>query len=634
MLDNMSVNEMDVLQTSSYCESDLKQVLKSNASEPTNFRNSYHPVKILEGLQSLRKNKVLCDIKLETDDGTIVFGHKNILVAASPYFCSMFSTFNESDKDIVNMREFDSHVLQLLLDYIYTGEIMVTKENVQVLLSAANILQLDYVKIICAEFLQTQLEPSNCIGIKAFADLHNCTKLMSSSEAFIHKKFLEVVKCDEFLYLSCEKVIQLISCDDLAVPFEEKVFECVINWVKYDLNSRKDFLPELMEHIRLPLIASKPDILKNIAEEPLLKNNPKCKCYFHKYVIIINIICVLFIIIILYSGNKFVLEASSFHLQKSVQHFTISHSVRYKPRQFGGLKKVILMFYWFDTFPKCYTEWYDPATNIRRSAPEMNDCRRKAGVGVIRDQFVFVIGGVNSSSSKYVSMLDVFSPLPCWIPMVNMLVSRAYLGVGILDDNIYAVGGFNGFVPVNNAEVFDINIQKWKMIASMTTNRSLFGIGVLNGRLYAVGGFDGYDSLKSVESYEPSLDTWTPVGELSVCRDSFSIGVMDGVMYAIGGIDGSENLKSVEAYRPSDGVWYFIADMHLCRKNSGVVVLDGLLYVIGGESEESVVNTIEVYNPKTNTWSMGTLPRNDIDVTDAKVYSGVVINRPPHFITN
>ena len=59
--------------------------------------------------------------------------------------------------------------------------------------------------------------------------------------------------------------------------------------MKYDLNLRKDFVPELMEHIRLPLISSKPDILKNIAEEPLLKNNPKCKCYFHKYIFIVNV---------------------------------------------------------------------------------------------------------------------------------------------------------------------------------------------------------------------------------------------------------------------------------------------------------------------------------------------------------
>jgi len=69
---------------------------------------------------------------LETDDGTIVFGHKNVLVAASPYFRAMFSAFNESNKNLVNMREFNSDVLQLLVDYIYTGEIMVTNENVQV----------------------------------------------------------------------------------------------------------------------------------------------------------------------------------------------------------------------------------------------------------------------------------------------------------------------------------------------------------------------------------------------------------------------------------------------------------------------------------------------------------------------
>jgi len=49
-----------------------------------------------------------------------------------------------------------------------------------------------------------------------------------------------------------------------------------MKWVKSDLNLRKDVLPELMEHVRLPTLASKPDILFNIVNEPLLKNNPKC----------------------------------------------------------------------------------------------------------------------------------------------------------------------------------------------------------------------------------------------------------------------------------------------------------------------------------------------------------------------
>ena len=44
----------------------------------------------------------------------------------------MFSNFDESNKDVINIRELDSNILQLLVDYIYTGEIIVTKKNVQV----------------------------------------------------------------------------------------------------------------------------------------------------------------------------------------------------------------------------------------------------------------------------------------------------------------------------------------------------------------------------------------------------------------------------------------------------------------------------------------------------------------------
>lgn len=35
--------------------------------------------------------------------------------------------------------------------------------------------------------------------------------------------FREVTQCNEFLSLSVEEVIKLISCDDLTVPFEDKV---------------------------------------------------------------------------------------------------------------------------------------------------------------------------------------------------------------------------------------------------------------------------------------------------------------------------------------------------------------------------------------------------------------------------
>jgi len=97
------------------------------------------------------------------------------------------------------------------------------------------------------------------------------------------------------------------------------------------------------------------------------------------------------------------------------------------------------MFSQSETLPKCSTEWYDPRTNLREKAPGINDCCQYAGLGVIGNQFVFVVGGVNRLSSKSVMMLDVSSQSPSWVPMVDMLVSRNCLGVGVLDNCIYAV---------------------------------------------------------------------------------------------------------------------------------------------------------------------------------------------------
>ncbi|XP_029347547.1 ring canal kelch homolog isoform X3 [Acyrthosiphon pisum] len=587
---------MDTIQTLT-CEYNLKEVLKSNECEPTNFRNDSHSVRILEDLQYLRKKEVLCDIRFKADDGKIVIGHKIVLIAASPYFRAMFSNFDESNKNLVTIRELDSTILQLLIDYIYTGEIMITKENVQGLLQAANILQLYFVKSVCAEFLQKQLDPSNCIDIKTFADLHDCTELFSSSEAYIKQNFLEVAKDEHFLSLSSEDLVKLISSSDLAVPFEEKVFECVIKWVKHDSDHRIDFLPKLMEHVRLPLL--KPDILFNIYEEPLLNTSLKC--------------------------NNYLVEALRFNHQKSVQHFTIPQSIRCTPRRFDGFQKVILMFNLSLESPKCYTEWYDPATKLREKAPGLNDDLVSAGLGVIRDKFVFVVGGVNRSSSKSVSILDVSSQTPSWVPMADMIVKRQRMGVGVLDDCIYAVGGKDGDSVLSSVEVFDVSTQQWRMVSRMTIKRYKFGVGVLNNRLYAVGGWNGDTHLRSVEYYDPTLDTWTPVANMFECRQGAGVGVLDNLMYAIGGFNGQYH-KSVEVYRPSDGVWSSIADMNLCRYLPGVAVLDGLLYVFGGEIESAILDTVEIYNPNTNTWSMDGLSTNEGDI-----YGGVVVDRPHHY---
>lgn len=110
--------------------------------------------------------------------------------------------------------------------------------------------------------------------------------------------------------------------------------------------------------------------------------------------------------------------------------------------------QVILMFKRSKTLPKCNTEWYDPVTKVRKNAPGMNDCRQAAGLGVIRDQFVFAVGGMTKSSCQSATMIDASLQSPCWVPMANMLISRKLPGVGVLNNCIYVVSSISNILII------------------------------------------------------------------------------------------------------------------------------------------------------------------------------------------
>ncbi|CAH1738467.1 unnamed protein product [Aphis gossypii] len=447
---------MNALQNST-SNTDQNQILKPDINESECFKNCNHPISMLEDLQLLRKNEVLCDIKLKADDGTVLYAHKVVLVSASPYFRAMFTCFSESNKDVVNIKHLDSTVLLLLLDFIYTGEITISSKYIKVLLPASNFLQLEFVRDACVKFLQKQLNPSNCLGIRAFADLHNCMELVSSSKAYTNQQFLKVIKGDEFLSLTSDELIHLISSDDINAAYEERVFECVMKWVKHELSSRYDSLPRLMEHVRLPLV-SLDYILKEVVEEPLLKKSPKFKDYIK--------------------------EALNFHKLKTQQVFIIPQTIRTTPRLSGY--KVILMLSLCNKTLMCDTNWYDPATKSWKFSIGMDECIRPIGLVTVTNQFLFSVGGFYTPNSQTLEMLDLFSYSPCWTPMPDMLVIRFNLGVGVLNNCIYVVGGSNKKGSLNSAEVFDIYTKEWRMISKMSTKRSTLSVGVLDNLIYAV----------------------------------------------------------------------------------------------------------------------------------------------------
>ena len=177
---------------SSLDESSQKLVGKSGL-EPRRppYRNTNHPSKVVEGMAAMRTAGLLCDVTLVAET-LEVQAHKMVLAACSPYFYAMFTGFTEKESSRVTLQGLDPEALQTLVDYVYTSLVEVTEENVQSLLPAANLLQLGDVRDACCEFLQSQLHPTNCLGIRAFADLHGCLELLSYAESYIERHFTEV----------------------------------------------------------------------------------------------------------------------------------------------------------------------------------------------------------------------------------------------------------------------------------------------------------------------------------------------------------------------------------------------------------------------------------------------------------
>lgn len=221
------------------------------------YKDSFHPCHVLETLRSLYQRQKMCDVVVVVEKEEI-FSHRLILAANSSYFYSMFTNgMSETNQTRITLKEVDPEAVRQLIEFCYTSTIEITEENVQNLLSVANLLQFTTIIETCCSFLKNQLHPSNCLGIGNFADHHNCTELKLAALNYAEKRFLEVAKTDEFLLATYDQISSMLKSDSLNVVSEKDVFDAVLLWTRHNLGERKKHLPSLLKYIRLPLLPPK-----------------------------------------------------------------------------------------------------------------------------------------------------------------------------------------------------------------------------------------------------------------------------------------------------------------------------------------------------------------------------------------
>lgn len=182
----------------------------------------------------------------------------------------------ESRQDRVNINGVEAKMLELLINYAYTSEILISRANVQSLLSAANLLEVLPVRDACCHFMERNMDESNCIGIHCFAETHACSSLQQKAKLFTLQHFESVSYHEEFLGLCKTKLIEFISDDDLWVENEEKVFEAVLRWLEHNRQEQEPDFHEVLQHVRLPL-CSPYFIYDCVEKHPVISQCSECK---------------------------------------------------------------------------------------------------------------------------------------------------------------------------------------------------------------------------------------------------------------------------------------------------------------------------------------------------------------------
>lgn len=587
--------------------------------EKVNFENSSQPVEIMKFLDEFRQNMNLCDVEIEVEGETIQ-AHRFVLAAAIPYFRSMFTGgMLEMNQKRVVINDISAVAMKAVVDFVYTNKISISSENVQQLLFAASILQIDNIVCACQHFLTRTISTRNCLSLRQFAEIYNCEYLLSATDNFVADNFSTLRSRDEFKRIPFTHILSLLQRCDLNVKDETDVFEAVISWVEFDEETRNEHLPEVFETVRLPLL--KPQYLCEVVNKhPLIKKSQICRDYISEALFemlspLRDSTAAIGTAISDFGSSQYGFNCSISTVPQASSPQTTIQKLKCRPRK--SVAGVVFCAGGRGTAgdPFRSVEAYDLRRDVWIAIADMTTQRRHVGV-VSACGKLYAIGGHDGVT--HLASAEVFDPTRNrWDRISPMQTARRGIAVATLDNVIYAVGGLDDITCFKFVERYDIELDTWSRVADMTIQRGGVGVSSLGKFLFAIGGNDGTSSLESCERFDPLLDRWTAISNMTNRRAGAGVCVLDGLLYAIGGFDDNAPLCSCERYDPKLDQWTLVASLNSPRGGVGVAAMCGHVYAIGGHDGTRYLNTVERFDPVTNSWSSVT------DIKECRAGAGV-----------
>ncbi|XP_047237201.1 kelch-like protein 22 isoform X2 [Girardinichthys multiradiatus] len=562
----------------------VRQAGSSGRPDRQMFKSWTHFPSLMDGIHTLRQSGTLSDVVLLVE-GRSIQAHRVLLAASCDYFRGMFAGgLREMQQDEIPIQGVSYTAMKKILDYIYTSEIELDLENVQEILIAATLFQLENVISFCCDFLFSWLDESNILEVLHLADVYGLEHLKAKVHSYILRNIQTLSRTDVYRQLPEEDVFMVLSSDELQVASENEVYEAALHYhyspeeVETDQVDLQDNF-RMLDAVRFSLIEK--EVLQRLhsrLDSCPLKDSISAALRYHEH------------------------ELWQPVLQS---HLTQPRSIFHCILGFGGMfssSSFVDAEHMFQVYHPSWSEW---RTLQAAHAPRMSN----QGIAVLNN-FVYLIGGdKNNSGFRAESRCWRYDPRHnSWCSIQPLQKQHADHCVCVVGGHIYAIGGRDYRSELDSVERYDPSTNKWEFVAPMRKEVYAHAGAVVDGRIYITCGRRGMAYLRETYCFDPAPNHWTACAEGPLERAWHGMAAVNGRAYVIGGSNDDSGYRrdvlQVACFDPTANSWSLLTPLPSGHGEPGIAVLDSRIYVLCGRSHDkgNRMKYVHVYNTDTGEW--------------------------------
>ncbi|CAF2636570.1 unnamed protein product [Rotaria sp. Silwood2] len=613
-------------------------------------------------LEQMWKSSQFCDLLLIVQ-GSEYLAHRLVLATCSHKFKQIFNKRKNDFVTRIHLRHSTHKSLQLILNYLYTDNIILTIRNIDDILTCTKELGIQKVIDLCITYL-SQINKRTIFQILDIACKHDLSEVNYLAHKFLIQSIDECIQTKEFIDIAYWMLNQILSDVTIEKRQEFHVLDRTLQWLSCNHISNTDVIFELLNKIRwqnLTYLSLKEILAINyeilhipIVKQYLIKklndiynhqienrrqkdsllqtkylsptnstvylainqskilsssSSSKSRCIHLESIINTeNQTCLSIINLFLFSSSKVLIIGGGFHLDKTM---TVNQNAENGLFAYNIEKDEWLLF-------------------VR-----LPDQRHHHKLIWFNNR-IYVLGGSLShpfekeqvALTNWVYLIDRSSLTTFdqnkWQSIPPMLEQRVYFGCAVLNNKIWVAGGLGiDGKPIRSVEYYDPETNIWKLAKRLRSPRLGCSVSSFHNKLFIVGGYGNEKSkptLSNVTIYDSEKKIWLKKQPLSIARCHGQMVTNSYSLYAIGGCtefeknDDDDNeidnwtmlsLNLLDKYDVRQDKWITLDHMKQARHDLCAEIIDDRIFTLYGVNSKRnhIVRSMESYDINTGVWT-------------------------------